>query len=433
MPSVGVDKIVYRQDLYPRLATNAELVQQYAANLDVLPAIEVNQSCELIDGWHRWTAHKKVKRDEIEVRITKTSSDAHLLELAIERNASHGLQLSAKDKQAMARRIYLSVVPKERNGKKESLCKLLSVAKSTMAQWLSDIDKDAKAERDAAIFDLWLACYTQEEIAERVGVSQPEIAGRIKEIITKSDSGLSDIFSKSDQVLSSFAETDKTGEASFKPPLYTVWSWGKKSVELSHFGNSEPTIVENLVYLYTEPFDVVYDPFAGSGTTINVCKRRLRRYYVADRKPIVERAADIRVADIADGPPSMPWKDVRLVYLDPPYWKQAENKYSTDSADLANVELDEFHNSLSKFIAATARKMSGGGKIALLMQATQWNAPDRHFTDHVGHFLKTVKLDVETRIQCPYSSEQCTPQMVQWAKDNKQLLVISRELVVWSL
>ena len=78
-----VSEIIFRKDLYPRIETNAVTVQKYAEDLEVLPPIEVNQNSELIDGWHRWTAHKKAKVEEIKVTVTKTGSDAELLELAI--------------------------------------------------------------------------------------------------------------------------------------------------------------------------------------------------------------------------------------------------------------------------------------------------------------------------------------------------------------
>jgi hypothetical protein len=42
-------------------------------------------------------------------------------------------------------------------------------------EWLSRIDKDAKAARDRRIFDLWLACYTEREIARRENVSPGQI------------------------------------------------------------------------------------------------------------------------------------------------------------------------------------------------------------------------------------------------------------------
>ena len=90
-----LDEVVFREDLYPRLAKDPVKVQQYAEDLDVLPPIEVNQRNELIDGWHRWTAHKKMNAETITAVVTQTTSDAHLLELAIERNAAHGLQLNS--------------------------------------------------------------------------------------------------------------------------------------------------------------------------------------------------------------------------------------------------------------------------------------------------------------------------------------------------
>jgi hypothetical protein len=77
----------------------------------------------------------------------------------------------------------------------------------------------------------------------------------------------------------------------FDPPLYNVWKQQTKTPGSAHFGNSEARWVDNLLYLYTEPFDVVVDPFAGGGSTIDVCRKRFRRYWVSDRKPIVERPA----------------------------------------------------------------------------------------------------------------------------------------------
>ena len=38
-----------------------------------------------------------------------------------------------------------------------------------------------------------------------------------------------------------------------------------------------PPIVENVLWLYTEPGDIIVDPFAGGGTTIDVAKAMGRR------------------------------------------------------------------------------------------------------------------------------------------------------------
>ena len=108
--------------------------------------------------------------------VTPTTSDAHLLELAIMRNAAHGLQLSREDKQDMARRIYNSTAERERSAKKQDLARILSVSASTVQEWLSRIDKDTRATRDRRIFDKWLACWTQEEIAASEDMSQKAVS-----------------------------------------------------------------------------------------------------------------------------------------------------------------------------------------------------------------------------------------------------------------
>jgi hypothetical protein len=416
---MNVSDVVFRDDLYPRIETSAITVQKYAEDLDVLPPIEVNQHGELIDGWHRWTAHRKMEAETISVVVTTTASDAELLEIAIERNAAHGLQLSQSDKRDMTRKIYSSTPDKERDETKKRLAKILSVSERTIRNWLSRIDKDAKADRDRRIFDLWLACWTQQEIAAELGITQGEIAKSIP------NGNLSEL-GKPDKAAADHA-TD------FDPPIYNIWKQQKKTAGSSHFGNSEVRLLDNLLYLYTSPFDVVIDPFAGGGSTIDICRKRFRRYFVSDRKPIVEREKDIRTHDITEGLPKPPqWKDVKLVYLDPPYWIQAENQYSEDPEDFGNMDLETFTKTLAGVVKSFAKKLCDA-YIALIIQPTQWKAPERQFTDHVVDMVRTVNLPVKMRYSVPYESQQCTAQMVDWAKEHKQCLVLTREIVVWKV
>jgi hypothetical protein len=423
MTESAVKDIVFREDLYPRIETSAVTVQKYAEDLAVLPPIEVNQHNELIDGWHRWTAHKKVGAEAIRVTVTETRSDGELLELAIERNAAHGLQLSQDDKRDMARKIYGITPEADREEKKAHLAKILSVGLSTVYDWLSRIDKDAKAARERRIFDAWLRCEKYEDIGRREGLSKPSISEICSEIPTLEK------LNESDQSAAKHA-TD------FRPPLYNIWKQQEKTAGSSHFGNSEVRWLDNLLYLYTKPFDVVVDPFAGGGSTIDLCKKRFRRYWVSDRKPVVEREKEIRQHDIKSGLPPLHkglWQNVSLVYLDPPYWKQAEGEYSNDPTDLANVPLDEFTATLANLIAefSDRRRKVQGMHIALIIQPTQWKAPERQFTDHVADMLRAVKLPVEMRYSVPYESQQCNAQMVEWAKAAKRCLVLTREIVVW--
>lgn len=421
MKTIKVSDVVFRDDLYPRLEKSAATVQKYADDLSVLPPIEVNQHNEGIDGWHRWTAHKKNGVETIQVVVTPTTSDMHLLELAIERNASHGLSLTLDDKKAVAVRIYLSTSISERRGKREHLAKILGVSEAKLSQMLSRTDKEERERRNDRIRDMWMRCYSQQEIADAEGLSRDsvtDIMGEFSDVkkLPKSDAAAAD------------HATD------FTPPIYNIWKQQEKSKGSDHFGNSEPRWVDNLIYLYTKPFDVVVDPFAGGGSTLDVCRKRWRRCWLSDRKPIVEREHEIRQHDVTDDLPALHkqlWKDVRLVYLDPPYWKQAEGKYSEDKTDLANMSLEDFNKTLSGLITALSKKMSEGSHIALIIQPTQWNAPERQFIDHIADMLRLVKLSVAMRISAPYESQQCNAQMVEWAKENKQVLVLSREIIVW--
>ena len=121
--------------MYPRIKTSPETVQKYAEDLSIYPPIEINQRNELIDGWHRWTAHKKLNMPEIEVTVTETKNDAEIILLAIARNAKHGLCLSQGDKQKEARRIYHITPVKERDSKKKELAELLSVREKIFNSW----------------------------------------------------------------------------------------------------------------------------------------------------------------------------------------------------------------------------------------------------------------------------------------------------------
>ncbi len=166
------------------------------------------------------------------------SSETHLLELAVERNSEHGLQLSAEDKQIMESKIHHVTPERERTEKKKHLCKIFSVAPSTLHNWLQRIDEDTKAARAKRIFAKWLSCHTQEEIAAREGLSQDAISLILREfpILEK--------LVKPKQTLATHAEPE------WEPPLYNVWKQQEKTAGSTHFGNSEIRWLNNPLSLH---------------------------------------------------------------------------------------------------------------------------------------------------------------------------------------
>ena len=70
-------------------------------------------------------------------------------------------------------------------------------------------------------YALWLACKTQDEIAEAVGVPRDTINGWVNGFVEISD-------------------TDKSTKlTTFTPPLYNIWNKQKKTNETNHFGQAE--------------------------------------------------------------------------------------------------------------------------------------------------------------------------------------------------
>ena len=424
LKKIKLSEVVFDEVIYPRADHDPALVQTYAENIESIEDqkkyIALSSDLKLLDGKHRWLAYRKLFGNEdhdIFVYVYPVVAPHEELLIATALNSSHGWQLIPKDKQKTAKALYAYGVTQTQ------IAKSLSVGSKRVNEWLSDVLKSKKEEENKIIFNMYMSCYTQEDIASRVGLGQKTVDERIKVLVENF------LENKSLKLASSYQEAD------WVAPIYNIWSYGKKTNEVSHFGNSEQRIVDNLLYTFTEPFDIVVDPFAGGGSTIDVCKKRLRRYYVSDRKPIIERENEIRTFDIKDGVPPLNknWSEVSLTYLDPPYWRQAQNKYSQDADDLANMPLEQFTKTVTKFVNDIMAKQSKGA-VALIIQPTQWNADNHEFTDHVMDICAGVKNDkykLFNRVSCPYSSEQCLPQMVNTAKEEKIWLVLTRELIVW--
>ena len=83
---------------------------------------------------------------------------------------------------------------------------------------------DAKEARDRRTFGMWMACHTQEEIAEAEDLNPTDKVLRIS-------GNLADL--PKNQKAAAEHVTD------FEPPLYNIWKQQTKTEGSSHFGNSE--------------------------------------------------------------------------------------------------------------------------------------------------------------------------------------------------
>ena len=416
-----ISEILFREDLYPRLEKDLKKVQEYSENIELMPPILINQDNILIDGWHRKRACEIANVKEFEVIVEKTQNDNEIYLRAIETNSTHGLQLSNKDKKSVAVKMY--------DGKNaERLRKALSISERSFRDWTSNKRKQMDDERNDKIMELYLKCWTQQQIADDVGgITQVEVGRTIE----------------------SFKQNGKNAEmfkmSKFEPFLYNIWGAGAEEDnpgvikgaysiddDNKHYGKFPQTFMENLLYYWTKPFSVVYDPFTGGGVTIDVCKKWFRRYYVSDAFPLELRKDEIKQWKIQDGlPKDMPTPD--FVFLDPPYWLQAKEKYSKDKDDLGNMNLDGFYESLSNFIKALKTKMKDG-YVGFVISPTQYPNKNKEFEDHIIKIMTMFEkygFKEVMRYMLPYSSEQYNGNQVDIAKKEKICLSLIRDLVVF--
>ena len=427
---IKLSEIVIDEDIYPRRKHDPILVQKYTNDIEVIERsgkyISVSTDLTLLDGRHRYLAYlnKYGSKDiQIPVYIHPVKSKTEKFDIAVESNNSHGKQWTQEDKKKNVLTYYTE------HGLPVSECaKKVSVRKATALKWTKTLREDEEQQLNTKIYDLHLACHTASEISQTVGIGEQTVRDRINKLSTEKFLGTKK------WKLAKFGDFDEDKDLR---PIYNVWLLPKNPNPYKFFGVCHPSIIDNLLSLYTEPFDIVIDAFAGAGTTIDVCKRRSRRYWISDRKPFPARIDEIRKLDIAQELPSLNkrWSKVSLTFLDPPYWHQAKGRYSNAPEDLGNMSLKDFNKNLSTVINRIAKKQSKGF-VALLIQPTQWKSPDKEFTDHAFDMIRladTKRLKLINRIACPLPKGLCQPPMVKWAKENKELLVLSREIIVWQV
>ena len=128
----------------------------------------------------------------------------------------------------------------------------------------------------------------------------------------------------------------ETTDISEQPPVYNAWNYSAcdKRFGQPHPGQIPGQAIVNLLLWLTKPFDIVIDPMAGGGTTIDVCRYLLRRYYCFDIDP---KRPDIKKWDIRHGYPRLPYKP-DFIILDPPYWRLKRDEYSPDGAAMTTYQ-----------------------------------------------------------------------------------------------
>jgi len=210
----------------------------------------------------------------------------------------------------------------------------------------------------------------------------------------------------------------------FSPCLYDVWRFEQRDPRFGKadypWGLIAGQIVQNLLHYYTDPKDLVLDPMAGSGTTLDVCRAMDRRCLAYDLAPA---RSDIQPHDLAEGPPPIS-ELVQLVVLDPPYFTmKQENAYASYAQYLGFLEA---------IIRHTVPTLRPGGYVALVLM-DQVNKDGKKFAliGPAYQFLGQMGCQYEHLIGLPLSSQQFQGYDVTHAREAKTLLGLNRQMWIF--
>ncbi len=389
-----VTEVEFREDLYPRDLADSQLIDHYAEILERLPPIRVNQDNILIDGYHRWKAHDQKKVETIKVEVIETVDEKELRKLSFEFNSKHGKQLRREEKQKYAEEMVGEM-------KVEELCEVLSVSKSTINAWTKSIREERRQKRDQKMLDLKKEGWTQQEIAEELDVPQQTVSDRLTKMPT----------------------SDRIGR-DFRPDLLDVWNQKDKDI-----GSIPVRFMQNLLFFHTKESDLVFDPFAGTGTTAEACELMNREHYSSDINVRPGKEEIIKEWDITKGlPDDLPKPD--LAFLDPLYIKQAKAEHTDKPEDFSNMNLKDFYTAMQNLFDQLKKR--DVRRIAVVIVPTI-NMHNKNLVHHMPAFHNMLKdtYRMESRYILTYPSEVHDQEDIKLTADNKTPLWTTRELVVW--
>jgi len=180
----------------------------------------------------------------------------------------------------------------------------------------------------------------------------------------------------------------------------------------------------NLFYYYAEQGDLVVDPMAGGGVTVDCCLVMNRKCRVYDLNPV---RPEIQKNDILNG---IRDKSVDLIFLDPPYYNLRKDDYVPNKF---TESLESFNESMKKAFKNCYDALKPGGILAMIMGPQQWKLEEGNWADH-SFTLTNMALEEGFaeiyRIVSPLPTQQFADYDVERAKESRTMLNQIRDIIV---
>jgi DNA modification methylase len=477
-----LNEIGFDGEIYPRKQVSRKTVESYVEALKggaVFPPIEVQrlkykdgvEKIICLDGRHRVLAIEEFNKindnkiTEVEANFWRDESldrDENLEELMIRSavlNLRHGDRLESSDLANVVLKIIKARPIEQLNGLVSELAKKFGYSHSTISRLetsegkVSDVLARIRLSRDYQIYRLLELGWSQREVGEIFGLSQRAIR-KIGTNVQSNISSIQQLFNegKSVEDVARFYNIDIVtawsmilkgksdlerfklfGEAKYQddsPRIFNVWNFTQCDPRLGqdHPGRIPGQIALNLLYYYTEQGELVVDPMAGGGSTIDACLVMGRRCRAYDINPVRK---DILKWDLYDGFPREAM-GCDLIFLDPPYWNLQKGFYVKES--VSEVSLEEWLNFMERVIKESYKVVRKGGYVALITEAMVDERGTKEFYDlpfMCMKFFEETKFKEVHRISVPVTTQVKSHHDVDYAKQNKIILDIDRDLIIY--
>jgi len=363
---IRVNQIVKDDDIYPRVRVSHETIKSYMEAIRggaTFPPILVQNVKEdgqekivILDGYHRLEAYRSAGLEEIEATFWKEEvldKKGWLEQLRIisgKANVTHGDRLTETDLKFQCVRIVEDRPLERLTGIIKELAAEFGVSEGYMSRLVGTEVRRRKASRNALVFRLKLLGWTYREIAEVAGLSFKEVGNVCnnfdRKLFTQEHrSGLTPeqiaeqhnldeplvwaILLEGKDDIERFKLFGKSEYGNDQPKLSDYWKFSKRDPRLgqaNYPGNLYGQEAMNIIYRFSRQGDLVVDPMAGGGVTVDACLVLNRRCRAYDIDPSKSGRKDIEQHDaLQEFPPRA--QNCDLIILDPPYYKKKEREY----------------------------------------------------------------------------------------------------------
>jgi hypothetical protein len=180
---ISLSSVVLDMDIYPRAEWSQPTVERYVEALgagDQFPPIILEQETNrLLDGMHRYQAHRRLGRSEIDADHHEIPNGVPPLLYAASLSARHGDRISGKDLQAIVRK----VVTENPDFSMVIAAKYCGVTRQTASKWTSDITERRKNVRKVQALLLTRAGQSTRDVAKILSVDHATVVRDVNDDI----------------------------------------------------------------------------------------------------------------------------------------------------------------------------------------------------------------------------------------------------------